>query len=203
MKQLCTELQHNTALIMKRHRAPCAGAVNLSPQSRIRFGAVRPQLSPGLDLHHVAGEDWCPWDLEGLPTMLPILSRKELPCQGTTGWRRHRLVPSEPCGSPGAVASTSPAQATWELGFSRHPTWRGAARRPTKEREEPRKATSMTLRGRQRQKRWLVYPMFMFPSVLEALSVPFADNADKRHDAARTLPCTVAEARQTAGWTWP
>ena len=143
------------ALIMKRHRAPCAGAVNLSPQSRIRFGAVRPQLSPGLDLHHVAGEDWCPWDLEGLPTMLPILSRKELPCQGTTGWRRHRLVPSEPCGSPGAVASTSPAQATWELGFSRHPTWRGAARRPTKEREEPRKATSMTLRGRQRQKRWL------------------------------------------------
>ena len=33
-----------------------------------------------------------------------------------------------------------------ELDKSRHPTWRGAARRPTKEREEPRKATSITWR---------------------------------------------------------
>ena len=47
-------------LIMKRQRAPCAGAVNLSQQGTGAGAARTAALRPMLDLHHVPTEDWGP-----------------------------------------------------------------------------------------------------------------------------------------------
>ena len=69
------------SLIMKRQRAPCAGAVNLQYHVGILVLEVLRSifeglflLSPALDLHHVTAEDWRPRGLRGLRLMRRLSS---------------------------------------------------------------------------------------------------------------------------------